>query len=481
MKRTTWIVAGAVAVAFLFGYLIRAMTSTTAASTEPSLTAKDAVWTCSMHPQVRLPKPGKCPICGMPLVPAKGAESRGWVAGSLELSEAARAQARVETHPVERRQIAKEIRAVGKIQFNETALATVTARVDGYVERLFADFTGMEVAKGDHLVELYSPDLVIAQREFLLALEEPASAGRLEAARLKLRRWDVAEAQIAELEKSKRVLERLTIHSTVGGTVVEKNVVEKSPVKAGDVLYRVADLRSLWVHLSLYEYEIAWAQIGQAVALTAEAFPGETFQGRVTFVSPILDEDTRSVRVRVNVSNLKRRLKPGMFVNARIEVRLLADGLPVPPGIEGKYACSMHPEVLADAPGACPLCGMALKRIPGSPRPLASDAVLAVPASALLDSGTRKLVYMERASGEFIPVDIAVGPRAGDYYPVVSGLKEGDRVVVRGNFLLDSQFQIRGLPSMLHPKGAAPPGGHDGHGPPKSSAPPAPPQEGHKH
>jgi membrane fusion protein, copper/silver efflux system len=477
MKREAWVMAGAVAISFLFGYLIRAITGPTGATATTAETAKDAVWTCSMHPQIRMPKPGKCPICGMPLVPARGAESGGAAAGSLALSEAARALARVETHPVERRRIANEIRAVGKIQFNESALATVTARVDGYVERLFADFTGMEVAKGDHLVELYSPELVVAQREYLLALDEPANAGRLEAARLKLRRWDVAEAQIAELEKSKRVLERLTIHSTVGGTVVEKNVVEKSPVKAGDVLYRVADLRSLWVHLSLYEYEIAWAQIGQAVSLTVEAFPGETFRGRVTFVSPVLDEDTRSVRVRVNVSNLDRRLKPGMFASARIEVGLLADGRPAPPGIEGKYSCPMHPEVLADAPGACPLCGMALKRIPGSPRAPAPDVVLAVPASAVLDSGTRRLVYLERGPGEFLPAEVTLGPKSGEYFPVVSGLKEGDRVVVRGNFLLDSQFQIQGLPSLLHPKGSAPPAAHEGHGAPK----PAPAQEGHKH
>lgn len=476
MKRKAWALATGVATVFFFGYFIRAVLVPASVSDVPGLTAKGGVWTCSMHPQVRLPKPGKCPICSMPLVNTQAAQQGGG-AGSLELSAATRALARVETHPVERRRIAREIRAVGKVQFNESALGTVTARVDGYVERLFADFTGMEVAKGGHLLELYSPEFVVAQREMLLALQEPAMAARLEAAKLKLQRWDVSDAQIAELQKSRQLLERLTIHSTVSGTVVEKNVVEKSPVKAGDILYRVADLRSVWVHLNIYEFEIAWVQFGQTVTLTAEAFPGEIFPGRVTFISPILDEETRSIRVRVNVSNLERRLKPGMFASARIEVGLRADGRPAPTGVEGKYACPMHPEVLVDAPGACPLCGMGLKQIPGSPRPPAADAVLAVPASAILDSGTRRLVYLERAPGEFVPVEIIIGPKAGDYFPVVSGLKEGDRVVVRGNFLLDSQFQIQGQPSLLHPKGLMPAGPHEGHAAPKAVTP----VEGHKH
>lgn len=476
MKRTSLIVAAAALAAFLLGYGARALFSPGTASSVSSPAGAE-VWTCSMHPQVRLPKPGKCPICGMPLIPAKDGQTAGDASG-LALSGAAQALARVETHLVERRSLVKEIRAVGKVQFNETALATVTARVDGYVERLFADYTGMDVRKGDHLAEIYSPDLVVAQREYLLALDDAAGSARLEAAKLKLRRWEVSEAQIEEIARSRRVQERLTIHSTVQGTVVEKNVVEKSPVRAGDVLYRVADLRSVWVHVDLYEYDITWARFGQAVTLTAEAFPGEVFQGRVSFISPVLNEETRSIRVRVNVSNLERRLRPGMFASAKVGIALRADGRPAATGVEGKFACPMHPEVVADAPGACPLCGMDLKKLPGEPAPLGSEPLLAVPVSAVLDSGTRRLVFAERPPGRFVPVDVTLGPKAGDFFPVLSGLKEGERVVVRGNFLLDSQFQIRGLPSLLHPKGSAPAGPHEGHG---SAAPPAAPQGGHKH
>lgn len=475
MKLKQWMVAGAIVAALLLGYGLRTVVEPGPSATESAAAGKDGIWTCSMHPQVRLPKPGKCPICGMPLIPAKSSET-GADAGAVTLSDSSRAIARIETHPVERRTLAKEIRAVGKVQFNEAAYATVTARVDGYIERLFADYTGMVVEKGDHLAELYSPDLVVAQREFLLALDDPSNPARLEAAKLKLRRWEVPEKQIEELAKTRRVQERVTLRATVRGTVIEKKVVEKSPVKAGDILYQLSDLRSVWVHLNIYEYEIGWVQYGQSVALTAEAFPGETFRGLVTFISPVLDEETRSIRVRVNVANLDRRLKPGMFASARIEVGLRADGRPAPTGVEGKYHCPMHPEVLAEGPGACPLCGMGMKKIPGTSEKPASEGILAVPASAVLDSGTRRLVYVDRGAGGFVPVEVTLGPRAGDYHVVVGGLKEGDRVVVRGNFLIDSQFQIRGLPSLLHPKGAASPAGHEGHG-----APPAPPPEGHKH
>ena len=370
-------------------------------------------------------------------------------------------------------------------------LATVTARVDGYVERLYADYTGMAIEKGDHLVDLYSPDLVVAQRELLLSLADPSNPARIEAAKLKLLRWEVSEAQIAEIIATRKVQDRVTIHSTVRGRIVEKSVVEKSPVKAGDVLYRVADLSSVWVHLNLYEFEIGWVQYGQVVALTAEAYPGEIFRGTVIFVSPTLDEETRSIRVRVNVANTEGRLKPGMFVSARVEVGLRADGRPAPTGVEGKYACPMHPEILSDKQEPCTLCGMELKKLPEAPSAAKSggaytcpmhpnvrakatdpcpecgmklervpdpstDAPLAVPASAVLDSGMRKLVYVERGRGEFAPVEVTLGPRAGDFHVVLDGLREGDRVVVRGGFLLDSQFQIQGMSSLLHPTSADP-------------------------
>ncbi len=483
MKAGTWIAVGAaVLVAFGVGWIVRGGPAPAAVPGDGAPPKGASVWTCSMHPQVRLPAAGKCPICGMPLIPA---DASGAAGSPLKLSDAARAMAGVETAPVVRRKLARDLQTVGKVSFNETGLSTVVARVDGYVERLFADYVGMAVGRGDHLAELYSPELIVAQRELLMALDDPAGASRLESARLKLRRWDLTDAQVAEIEKSRKIQERITLYSRVRGTVMEKNVVEKSPVKAGDVLYRLASLESVWVTLDVYEYEISWVQYGQSVEIRAEAYPGQAFTGMVTFISPTLSEETRAIRVRVNVPNPEGRLKPGMFVSAKIQVRLQADGRPAPTGLEGKWSCPMHPEVVTDAAGACPQCGMPLVQMPGRPAPGAAvytcpmhteirqekpglcpkcggmelekeivptgEDLLAVPASAVLDSGTRKIVYVETAPGEYLPMEPVLGPRAGDYYPVLSGLSEGDKVAVRGNFLLDSQFQIQGRPSLLNP------------------------------
>lgn len=472
--------------AVLGAYVLGRSTAVAPAATAASAPAKKpSVWTCSMHPQVRLSGPGMCPICSMPLIPADAGDTDTGGPPAVVLGEAARAVAEVETAAVERRRVVKEIRAVGKVQYNETALSTITSRVSGYIERLFVDYVGIEVQKGDHLVEIYSPDLVVAQNELLVA-----SAGEnksmVEAARIRLRRAGVTDEQVEEVVKNRKPRERLTIFSPVKGTVVEKSVVEMSAVKDGDVLYRLVNLDSLWVNLDIYEYEIPWVLPGQSVEIRTEAYPGSFFVGRVTFISPLVTEETRSIKVRVNVSNRERKLKPGMFVSATVKVPLRADGNAAPTGVEGFYTCPMHPEISESKPGSCPICGMPLEKLPARDVPKASsapayqcpmhpevksdrpancpkcgmkldklpspteDQVLSVPVLAVLDSGARKLVYVEDRPGRYRPVEIVVGPRAGDVYPVISGLTGSERVVVRGNFLIDSEAQIRELPSLLH-------------------------------
>ena len=468
------------------------------------------VWTCSMHPQVRLPKPGKCPICSMPLVPVAAAATKDGTGGKtaprkitsyrstmipgetsptprkdsmgmdmvpvlesegsmLTLSEHARAMASVETVPVERRKLSREIRAVGKVQYNESALSTITARVDGYIERLFIDYTGVEVKAGDHLVEIYSPELVVAQQELLMNSDRSNLA---EAAKLKLRRWELSEAQIDEIIRTRKPQERITLSSPINGTVTEKMIVKKSAVKAGDMLYKLANLDSVWVYLDIYEYELSSVRYGQTAEITTEAYPGETFTGRVWFINPVLTDESRTVKVLVNIANKDKRLKPGMFVSATIRAGLLANGQLAATGVEGKWTCLMHPQVLEAKDGPCPVCKMALTQIPPAAATKPEDElVLAVPATAVLDSGIRKIAYVERAPGEYIPAALKLGSRAGDFYPVLDGLKEGDRVAVRGNFLLDSQFQISGLPSLFYEHGQAPSAGHQ-HGAPADKQPP---------
>ena len=451
------------------------------------------VWTCSMHPQVRLPKSGKCPICSMPLIltkaaapaPTQEAGPNPEPEAMLTLSEHARAMASVETAPVERRRLAHEIRAVGKVQYNESALAVINSRVEGYIEKLYVDFTGVQVKKGDHLVEIYSPDLVLAQKELLVGLDGPANNALIEASKLKLLRWGLTQEQVGELVQKRKVSERVTLYSPIDGTVTERLAVQQAMVKGGEMLYKLANLESLWVYLDIYESELGWVQQGQSVTIQAEAYPSESFDGRIWFINPVLTEESRTVKVLVNIANTGQRLKPGLFVSATLRVPVLADGKAAPTGLGGQFTCPMHPQILQAQAGACPRCGMALTVIPGGKtRPTEAElAVLAVPIAAVLDSGTRKLVYVEHAQGRFMPMEATLGPRAGDFYPVLAGLKEGQRVAVRGNFLLDSQFQIQGLPSLFDAQGQAPAAGHQ-HGATRESKPAATPpaeagQEGH--
>lgn len=447
-KALLWIAIAAVLLVVGLTFLAR-----TGSRDRGSQATAGQVWTCSMHPQVRLPKDGTCPICEMPLTPAKTQAPSGTNHAThplVELSEHARAMAAVETMPVERRNLEATLRSVGKVQPNETTLAAVVSRVDGYVEKLFVNFTGLQVQKGDHLAEIYSPDLIVAQQELLVA-----SGTGTESSRLKLIRLGLTEEQVNVFLREKKITDRVTLFSPIRGTVLEKMVVQNNAVKAGDVLYRLANLESVWVYLDIYEYELERVQYGRSVELTTESYPGETFAGRVWFISPVVSEETRTVKVLINIENRDGKLKPGMFVSALMRVPLLAGGQPAPTGLEGQWTCAMHPSVLQPGSGKCSICGMDLVQIPGSGKTVTEDErlVLALPVTAVLDSGLRKLVYVERAQGEYTPVEVTLGPRAGDFYPVLKGLSGAERVVTRGNFLLDSQFQIQGLASLFYPTG----------------------------
>jgi Cu(I)/Ag(I) efflux system membrane fusion protein len=433
--------------------------------------------------------------------------------------------ANVETTPVTRRALSRELRAVGKIQYNESSLATITARIDGYAERLFVDFTGVNIKAGDHLAEIYSPELLVAQQELLIALRSGAGgpdAPLAAMAKAKLQRWGLTREQIAVLVEKNAITDRITLYSPIQGTVIEKAIVQNSAFKAGDVLYRVANLDSVWVYLDIYEVDLPWVRYGQHVDLVTEALPGRVFDGRVTFVQPIVSEETRTVRVPVHVENKDHALKPGMFVSAVIRAALASDGQAAPTGVEGKFSCPMHPQVFRDQAGRCPLCEMPLEQIPQeAPAPSGHDApaartptaattgficpmaceggkiydkagrcpvcnmkldpvpaaaaapgpgVLAVPVSAVLDSGTRQIVYVEKSRGLFEPRAVVPGPRSGEFLAVLEGLAEGERVVTRGGFLIDSQFQITGHPSLFYPGGLM--GGSASH--PQGAAPPPP-------
>ena len=468
--------------------------SATAPSAAAPVEAGVKWWTCSMHPQIRLDHPGQCPICGMDLVPVKptAAGDQSGQADHLTLSEHARTMARVATSVVTRQQLFKEIRTVGRVELDETSVAKISARVDGRVDEVFANFPGTPVREGEHLVSIYSPDLVSAQEEFLINSrreQEQRSPGRTElglslsaSSRRRLDLWGITAEQLDELARTGKAQTHLTVYAPIGGTVVEKNIRAGQYVKEGDVLYTIADLRQVWLILEIYESELSWVRFGQPVHVALESQPTKPVTGTVGFIEPLLNDATRTVRVRVILPNTEGQFKPGMYAQASLRIPIMPDGKPSPTGLEGKYVCPMHPYVVADKPGECNVCRMPLERVPhpqvgarqvgtrqvgappGSPGSQ-TPTVLAVAAEAVLTTGRRQLVYVEREPGQYDMVEPELGPRAGDFYPVLGGLKEGDRVVASGNFLLDSQFQIAGKASLLYPTGIVGGGvGHAGHG-----------------
>lgn len=441
------------------------------------------IWTCSMHPQIRRDGPGSCPICGMDLVPVK--KSAGGVR-TVSISSDVKKLMNVQTVPVAHRYVAADVRMVGKVEYDQTRLAHITAWVSGRLDRLFVEFEGVEVKAGDHMAYIYSEELYTAQEELVSALKLEADqslsrfSGTLdlaEAAREKLRLLGVTEKQIEEIKQRAKPTTHLTIYSPAAGIVVEKHREEGDRVRTGDRIYTVADLDHLWVQMDAYESDLPWLRYGQDVKFSTEAYPGEVFHGRVAFIDPVLDEATRTVKVRVNVPNKDGRLKPEMFVRATVKSKIAAGGRVLDSTLAGKWISPMHPEIVKDEPGDCDVCGMPLVRaetlgyVTAEPSDMAKPLV--IPISAALLTGTRAIAYVQVPDAEeptYEGREIVLGPRAGDYYLVKAGLKEGELVVTNGNFKLDSALQISAKPSMMTPEGGGGGSGHNHGGESKPAA-----------
>ena len=378
---------------------------------------EDTVWTCSMHPQIRQPEPGSCPICGMDLIPAGGASSSG-AEDRVVLSDRARRLAELRTEPVRRQGgTGAEIRLLGRVEPDESTQKAVTTWIGGRIDKLQVNTTGERVRKGQVIATLYSPEVYAGHQDLLTARKQverlgeasptAASAARsaLAAAEDRLRLLGVPEAEVGRMRAAERPLQAVPIRSPFSGTVIERVATEGAYVQTGSPLYRVADLSKLWIQLDAYESDLPRLAVGQEVALQVEAVPGQTFEGRVAFVDPTLDPQRRTARVRVEVGNPDGMLRPNMFAEATVFTSETSD-----------------------------------------------EAPLVVPASAPLFTGKRSVVYVELRDEEtlaYAPRTVRLGPRLGDYYPVVAGLSEGDRVVTRGAFALDADLQIRGGPSMM--------------------------------
>lgn len=425
---------------------------------EPATTAGDQ-YVCPMMCTPPHSEPGKCPVCGMELV--KSSTDAGGNGRSVSIDAATRRILGIRTAPVTSEEVYRSIRTVGRIEYDEQRVATIAAYVDGRLEELLADYEGVEVAKGDPLAVLYSPQLYSAQVEYLSSLKTPALnalAGDDEqlsaVARDNLTELGMTAQQIEELESTGKSQKRLRIASPIGGTVIAKHKVEGDYVKTGEPIYRVADLTMVWLMLDLYPSDAAAVRFGQQVEAELASLPGEIYTGRIAFIDPLVNEKTRTVAVRVEMSNFDRQLKPGDYATATIRVPAVPQDEVYDPSLAGKWISPMHPQIIRTGPGKCPICGMELiptSDLGYSSEPLPEQKVTAVPRSAVLMAGDNSVVYVETEPGVFELRQVTVGAMTSDKAVIESGLEVGAQVAIDGNFLIDSQMQLTGKPSLMDP------------------------------
>lgn len=422
-----------------------------------------AIYTCPMHPQIRQPGPGRCPICGMELVPASsGAADLDEF--SVKIEPAQRRLANIQTAKVDSGPLEATLQTVGAIAIDESRQATIASYIDGRLERLFADYTGVQIKKGDHLAVIYSPQLFGAQVEYVEARRAATAGGGLPGirqaqeslatnTRKRLREFGMTDEQLAELEKSGDAQSRLTIYAPQGGTVVEKLAVEGNYVKAGDPIYRIAELSTVWLMLKLFPEDATRIRFGQRVEAVLQSLPGEKLVGRVAFIDPTVDAKTRTVGVRVELLN-DGRLRPGDYAEATITLPIGAKGEVFDADLAGKWISPMHPQIIRNDPGQCPICGMDLvptSRYGFAGEPVPQQASLYVPRPAVLMAGGNSVVYVESRPGVFEIRPVTLGPILRDKIVVLDGLKAKENVATAGNFLIDSQMQLAGKPSLIDP------------------------------
>ena len=399
------------------------------ATAENKVEAKESKvehWTCSMHPQIDLPHPGKCPICGMDLIPKTddtGGEDKQ--KSLVKLTPTAMALANVETMKVGEAKMSEgsenQIVASGKIAVNTDYVSVQSAHFGGRIEKLYFQSEGDYIAKGSKIALLYSPELVTAENELIQAMylknEQPELYN---AVRNKLKNWKLSEKQIQRIENTKKVIANFPMYADKNGYVLKVLVENGNHVKEGTPMFQLADLRNVWAVLDVYEKDLPNIRQGQKVEITLNAYPGKTFEGMVGFIDPVVDEKTRTVQVRVDLFNKNNLLKPGMLAQGKIKINKTAS----------------------------------------------RRQVIRVPKSAILWTGKRSVVYVKADPDkpEFELREVELGKAAGDYYEILSGLKPSEEIVVKGTFTVDAAAQLQGKKSMMNVQGGKTPVATHNHG-----------------
>jgi len=411
---------GILAVGLLLGWILFGSSSKPEAEHNHSeVEESNQMWTCSMHPQIMQPEAGDCPICGMDLIPSE-AGADGLAADEFKLTENAMALANIQTTVVGKGNVeGNTIKLSGKIAENEEANAVQVSYFSGRIERLNVSFTGEEVRKGQLLAAIYSPELYAAQQELITAASLKESQPALyKAVRNKLKLWKLSENQINQIEETQKVKENFPVYATVSGTVAEKLVEQGDYIKQGQPLLKIANLNTVWGNFDVYENQIDLFKKGQEVMITTNAYTNKEFKGKVDFIDPVLNTKTRTVTLRVVLNNKDDVFKPGMFVTANIE------------GVKNK-----------------------------------NKEALSIPASAVLWTGERSVVYLKTNPDQpvFEMRDVTLGNQIGNEYEVLEGLFAGNEIVTNGTFTVDAAAQLQGKKSMMNKDGSKVMTGHEGH------------------
>ncbi|MBN2863318.1 MAG: efflux RND transporter periplasmic adaptor subunit [Bacteroidales bacterium] len=409
-KKTVIIAAATLLVGLLAGWLIFGSAKRSSQNDHQKVKTEiksETVWTCSMHPQIRQNEPGKCPICGMDLIPLEDDQNDEIDTMAIAMSPTAMQLANVSTAVVGRTDPVKGIRLSGKVQADERVVYSQSSHIPGRIEKLFVNFTGEFVNKGQTVAFVYSPELVIAQEELFEAQKISETQPQLFAsAKEKLKNWKLSDKQIEEILNSGKTQEEFPVQADFAGYVTSKMINPGDYVRRGEAIYEIADLSKVWVLFDVYEQDISWIKKGDRVAFSIASLPGESFTGSISWLDPVIDPETRVARARVEYNNASGKLKPEMFASGLVEAKLST-----------------------------------------------RSNSLVVPKTAVMWTGKRSVVYVKTNSDKsvnFIMRELTLDPALGDSYLVESGLREGEEIAVNGTFSIDAAAQLAGKPSMMN-------------------------------